>query len=112
MLRGMVVRRRFRAFLIPLVLYAGAAAAVGYFIQSAKSGNRGLLAKQALKIQVFELRRELETVSAEYADWDRRLALLRADQVDRDLLEERARTVLGRVHKNDLVIVQPFAQEP
>ena len=81
-------------------------------IQSAKSGNRGLLAKQALKIQVFELRRELETVSAEYADWDRRLALLRADQVDRDLLEERARTVLGRVHKNDLVIVQPFAQEP
>jgi cell division protein FtsB len=109
---SMVVRRRFRAFFIPLALYLVAAAAVGYFVHSAQVGNRGLLAKRALKIQVFELRKDLETAQADHADWDRRLALLRADQVDRDLLEERARVVLGRVHKNDLVIVQPFAGEP
>jgi cell division protein FtsB len=108
----MVVRRRFRAFFIPLALYLVAAAAVGFFVHSAQVGNRGLNAKRALKIQVFELRKELETAQADHADWDRRLALLRADQVDRDLLEERARVVLGRVHKNDLVIVQPLAGEP
>ena len=108
----MVVRRRVRAFFIPLALYLVAAAAVGFFVHSAQVGNRGLNAKRALKIQVFELRKELETAQADHADWDRRLALLRADQVDRDLLEERARVVLGRVHKNDLVIVQPLAGEP
>lgn len=108
----MVVRRRFRAFLIPLALYVVAGAAVGYFVHSAKVGDRGLLAKRALKLQTYELREELETVKAEYADWNRRLTLLRADQVDRDLLEERARVMLGRVHRNDLVIVQPFSTEP
>ncbi|NNM71957.1 FtsB family cell division protein [Enterovirga aerilata] len=108
----MVVRRRFRAFLIPLALYAVAAAAVGYFVHNAQVGNRGLAAKRALKTQVFELRGELEAVQAEHAAWDRRLALLRSDQVDRDLLEERARVMLGRVHRNDLVIVQPLSAEP
>ena len=34
-----------------------------------------------------------------------RIALLRSDQIDRDLLEERARVVLGRVHRNDLVVI-------
>ena len=27
------------------------------------------------------------------------------DQIDRDLLEEQARLMLGRVHRNDLVII-------
>ncbi len=35
------------------------------------------------------------------------MALLRSDQIDRDLLEERARLVLGRVHPNDVVIFTP-----
>ena len=108
----MVVRRRVWAILVPLALYGASAAAVGFFLNSAKTGNNGLVAKQAHKVQLIELRAELETTQAEHADWDRRLALLRADQVDRDLLEERARIVLGRVHRNDLVIVQPSAQEP
>jgi cell division protein FtsB len=33
--------------------------------------------------------------------------LLKSDQIDRDLLEERARIVLGRVHANDVVIITP-----
>jgi cell division protein FtsB len=93
--------------LIPLVLYGVAGCLVGYFLHNAKIGNRGLEAKRALKVQIFELSRSLEIAQAEHADWDRRLALMRADQVDRDLLEERARVLLGRVHKNDLVIIQP-----
>jgi cell division protein FtsB len=108
----MVVRRRFRAFFIPLALYAIAAAAVGFFVHSAQVGDRGLVAKRGLKLQTYALREELEGVRAEHADWNRRLALLRQDQVDRDLLEERARVMLGRVHRNDLVIVQPFSAEP
>lgn len=103
----MVVRRRLRAVLIPLVLYGVSAAVVGYFLHHAHSGNRGLDAKRALKIQIHEMNREFESVRAEHGDWDRRIALLRSDQVDRDLLEERGRTLLGRVHRNDLVIITP-----
>ena len=46
-------------------------------------------------------------VRAERAVWEHRVALLKSDQIDRDLLEERARIVLGRVHANDVVIIDP-----
>lgn len=103
----MVVRRRLRSVLVPLALYCAAGYAVFFFLESAKEGDRGLAAKQILKIQVYEAKLDLAAAEREHGDWDRRLALLRADQVDRDLLEERARTMLGRVHKNDLVIITP-----
>ena len=104
---GMVIRRRVRAVLLPLLLYCTSGGVVGYFLHHAQIGNRGSEAKKALKIQIYEIGKELEAVKTEHANWDRRLALLRSDQVDRDLLEERGRTLLGRVHKNDLVIITP-----
>src|ERR1700712_779472 len=103
----MVIRRRLRSFFVPLVLYAVSGGVIGYFMHNAKIGERGLDAKQVMKVQIYELSQNLEAAKAEHADWDRRLALMRADQVDRDLLEERARILLGRVHKNDVVIVGP-----
>jgi cell division protein FtsB len=103
----MVIRRRLRSFFVPLILYAVSAGVIGYFMHNAKIGERGLDAKQVMKVQIYELSQNLEAAKAEHADWDRRLALMRADQVDRDLLEERARILLGRVHKNDVVIVGP-----
>src|SRR5918998_6949894 len=100
----MVVRKRARKILIPLALYGVSGLVVGYFVHHAHSGARGLEAKRQLKIQVHEISKELETVKTERAEWERRIALLRSDQIDRDLLEERARALLGRVHRNDLVI--------
>jgi cell division protein FtsB len=44
-------------------------------------------------------------VKTERGEWERRIALLRSDQIDRDLLDERARVMLGRVHRNDVVIM-------
>lgn len=103
----MVVRRRLWAVLIPLVAYALGACLVAFFLHNAKIGSRGLEAKIRLKQQILDVTQELDTARAEHEDWDRRLALLRADQIDRDLLEERGRILLGRVHRNDLVIVAP-----
>lgn len=80
---------------------------VGYFVWQAESGNRGLEAKKALKIRAYGLNQELAAVRAERATWEHRVALLKSDQIDRDLLEERARIVLGRVHANDVVIITP-----
>lgn len=101
----MVIRRRARAFLIPLFLYASSAGLVSYFIHHAHSGTRGTQAKQALKAQVVQLEDELNSVQTEKNEWEHRIALLKANQIDRDLLEERARASLGMVHRNDVVIM-------
>ena len=101
----MVVRNRARKILIPLVLYSISAGLVGYFVHHAHTGARGVEAKRRYKIQTYELTRELESAKTERAEWERRIALLRSDQIDRDLLEERARVMLGRVHRHDLVIM-------
>lgn len=101
----MVVRKRLRTILIPVVLYACAAGLGAYFVHHAHTGSRGIEAKRRLKMQAYELNQELEGVKAERMEWERRIALLRSDQIDRDLLEERARVVLGRIHRNDLVVI-------
>ncbi len=101
----MVVRRRARKILLPLALYGISALVVGYFVHHAHNGSRGLEAKRQLKMQAHEISRELESLKSERSEWERRIALLRSDQIDRDLLEERARVLLGRVHRNDLVII-------
>lgn len=101
----MVIRRRLRRFLIPLALYSVSAAVAAYFVHHAHSGARGIEAQQKYGAQVAELDKELEGLKTERLNWERRIALLRNDQIDRDLLEERARVMLGRVHHNDLVII-------
>jgi cell division protein FtsB len=101
----MVVRTRARKVLIPLALYSVSALMVAYFLHHAHSGARGLEAKRQLTVQAHAISAELDTLKIERAEWERRIALLRSDQIDRDLLEERARTLLGRVHRNDLVII-------
>jgi cell division protein FtsB len=87
------------------MLYSVSAAVAAYFVHHAHSGSRGIEAQQQYEVQVAELSGELEGLKTQRADWERRIALLRSDQIDRDLLEERARVMLGRVHRNDLVII-------
>ncbi len=88
-MRGMITRRRIRNFFIGLGFYAASGAAVGYFAYHAHHGERGLRAKAEFKIKIAQLDQELRTIKAERAEWERRVALLRADNLDRDILDER-----------------------
>ncbi len=36
-----------------------------------------------------------------------RVTLLRADNLDRDILDERARTLLNAAHRNDVIVLLP-----
>ncbi len=101
----MVVKRRLVRFLVPLAFYVAAGGLSAYFIHHAHSGNRGMETKEALTEQAGVLEKELATLKAERVEWERRVALFRAEHIDQDLLEERARTVLGRVHRNDVVVM-------
>ncbi len=102
---SMVIRARARAILIPLALYAATGLTVAYFLHHANIGQRGLEAKRELSAQIEQTRAELDELARERKEWERRVALVRSDQIDRDLLEEQSRMMLGRVHRNDLVIL-------
>ncbi|TVR08570.1 MAG: septum formation initiator family protein [Salinarimonadaceae bacterium] len=101
----MVVKARTRSIFFPLALICASALAVAYFLHHAEVGQRGLEAKRELNAQMTEAREELALLQRQREEWERRIALVRSDQIDRDLIEEQARTMLGRVHRNDVVIL-------
>ncbi len=101
----MVRRGRLRTILTTLGLYAFSAAAIAYFGSNAYSGNRGLVARQEIDQQTAALSAELATMKAERARWEHRVALLRFDRIDPDLLDERARALLGFVGVKDLTLL-------
>jgi cell division protein FtsB len=78
--------------------------ASGYLVWGASNGERGLKAKAEYSSVMLDLSAELAKLQTERASWDRRVALMRSEAVDRDLLDEEARAVLDRVGKNDLVV--------
>jgi cell division protein FtsB len=101
----MVTRRKLRSFLTALGLYVAAALLIGYFGVNAYTGNRGLRAKQDLDQQFTALSEELARLKAERAEWQRRVALLKSESIDPDMLDERARAVLGYLHPNELSLI-------
>ena len=79
---------------------------LAYFVHHAHSGARGIEARQQYEAQVAELSAELDGLKTRARpNGSAASRCLRSDQIDRDLLEERARVMLGRVHRNDLVII-------
>ncbi|AXK79873.1 septum formation initiator family protein [Pseudolabrys taiwanensis] len=103
----MVSHRRRRAILTALGLYLFAGAFIGYFGMNAYSGNHGLRAQKDLEQQLASMQQELQTLRAERTDWDRRVALLRSDRIDPDMLDERARKLLGFADPRDLTLLLP-----
>ncbi len=102
----MVVSSRKRSILLPLAVYAIAGSIAAFFIHHAHHGDRGLEAKQALRAEAVALQAELDRLKTMRGDWDRRVAMLRTEAVDSDLLDERARVVLGLGHRNDVVLLE------
>jgi cell division protein FtsB len=101
----MVMRRRLRNFLNAIALYAIAALLIGYFGVNAYTGEHGLIAKRDLDQDIAQLTFDLDTVKAERAVWQRRVSLLKSDNIDPDLLDERARALLDDVDARDLTLM-------
>ena len=101
----MVSHRRRRAILTALGLYLFAALFIGYFAVNAVTGRHGLRAQQDLDVQMASMQKELGELKADRANLERRVALLRSDRIDPDMLEERARALIGYVDPRDLVLL-------
>jgi cell division protein FtsB len=101
----MVTNRRRRLILTALGLYTFAALFIGYFGVNAFTGAHGLRAQADLDKQLATMDGELATLKAQHTVWQRRVSLLRSAQIDPDMLDERARALLGRVDPRDITLL-------
>jgi cell division protein FtsB len=98
-----------RSLVAPLSLYGLAGLIAVYFVWHGVNGQRGLKTGAEYEQRLGQLRLERDSLKVERARWEARIALLRGESVDADLLDEEARLMLARIHKNDVVILTPVA---
>jgi cell division protein FtsB len=101
----MVTRKRLRSILNALALYVMAGLLIGYFGINAYDGAHGLKAKEDIDRETATLSAELAQLQSERGQWERRVALLKSDAIDADMLDERARVLLDDVDPRDLVMM-------
>jgi len=77
---------------------------VGYFAYHSVEGDRGIVAWLRLQEQIHTAQAELEGLQAERVAVARRVALLRSDGLDLDLLEERVRAVLNYARPGEIIV--------
>ena len=99
----MVSHTRLKAVLTGLALYALAAMMIGYFGVNAYTGKYGLNARQELDQEIIALTSELVRLKNERTEGEKRVALLRGNGLDPDMLDERVRFQLDYAHPRDLV---------
>jgi len=78
---------------------------VVYFAYHAMQGDRGLIALGALRQDVDQLQAQVLDARAERMDMERRVYALRSESLDPDLLEERARHMLGYGYGDEVVVI-------
>ncbi len=77
----------------------------GYFAYHSVQGDRGIIAWLQLEQQVEIAQATLEKVSRDRSALEHRARLLRPDNLDPDMLDQRTRQVLGLVRPDEIVIL-------
>lgn len=101
-----------RALVLPLTLYTVAGVMTAYFIWHGVNGQRGLKTGEEYEQKLEQLRLERNLLKLQRLHWESRLALVKGETVDADILDEEARKRLGRAHKNDVVIFPQASETP
>jgi cell division protein FtsB len=89
----------------PLWLVALGVGLATYFGYHALTGSRGLLAWRDLNTELASTRQELEALRAERAALAQKVARLRHDGLDPDLIDELARRQLSLADPLDVIIL-------
>lgn len=101
------LRALLRSLVIPVVLYCVSGTVAFYFVWHGVNGQRGLKTGEEYELKLAQLRRERDLVRYQRMQWEARIALIKGEKIDADVLEEETRKRLGRVHKNDVVVLLP-----
>jgi cell division protein FtsB len=99
------VKRILQALALPSLFLALS----GYFIWHAMHGDRGTIAREQRMRDIANARVELTRAEEERDRMERRVAGLRGDRLDRDQLDERARTLLNMVGRDEIIV--PYGPE-
>ncbi|WP_421850187.1 FtsB family cell division protein [Oricola sp.] len=82
-----------------------AVAVLSYFAHHATSGSFGLEAQSNYAERIVTLQSELALLQSESAKLKRRTKMLRDGSLDRDMIDEQARRLLGMTRQNEIVIL-------
>ncbi len=85
---------------LPTILFLFAA----YFGWQATQGSRGLDAYAQRRKEQKAALAELAVAKTDLRIWERRVAALRGDHLDLDVLDERVRAMLNLSHPNDIIV--------
>ena len=94
------LRRRARQ-IAPQVFFA---CLLGYFVYHGVQGERGLIAWAQMQEELERVEAQQTRLAETRARWEHRVGLLRPDQIDPDMLDEQARTLLNLGQENEYVI--------
>jgi cell division protein FtsB len=83
-----------------------ALALAGYFAYHLSEGDHGLTARTDLEKRVGVLKGELEGLAVVRQRLERDVGLMRAESLDPDMLDERARAILNLAGEDDLVVLR------
>ena len=94
------IKRGAVAMIAPSVFLAVA----GYFAWNASRGDHGLQNYAMRQNQLHLAQKEQAAAEAERDMWETRVAGLRANHIDPDTLDERARAMLNLAEPDDIVV--------
>ncbi|MCB1529872.1 MAG: septum formation initiator family protein [Rhodospirillales bacterium] len=77
-----------------------------YFCYHLIAGERGFLRKISLERQIETLASTQDSLLQERQALEKKVKMMRPGSVNRDLLEERVRSVLGYTHEDEKVLLQ------
>jgi cell division protein FtsB len=100
----MSTRQHGKSYLRPLIVPFIAIGFSGYFAWHAWHGSFGIEARRELARQTETVGAELDALKAERATLEHRVELLRANGLESDMLDERAREILGLANPNEIVL--------
>lgn len=77
---------------------------LGYFVFHCIYGNKGVIAYLKVNRQLEKAYDELKLLRAERVELEHNVKLLRTESLDKDMLDEQARKVLGIAAPNEQVL--------
>ena len=101
----MSTRQHRKSYIRPLIVPVIALGFSAYFAWHGWHGSFGIEARRQLAVEADRLGAELDRVKAERRVIERRVALLRSASLESDMLDERAREILGFANGNEIAIV-------
>lgn len=106
----MSTRQHRKSYVRPLVVPLIALTFSGYFAWHGWHGSFGIEARRQLAVEADRLDRELAEVKKERAAIEHRVSLLRSSSLESDMLEERAREILGFANAKEIAVVASAPQ--